>query len=233
MAETDRATSPALDASTSMLSIPDRNDSIFVLHRKLTALAEAVRRGQSVAYVTNYTASTAQERDTTKKAVAEMPLQERQVWDVYAQGTYKLPKIDWNTSREPAPTSTKPLRVARRRAEALNRLYGSEKADPEPSVWFTKNESAHLPLVKAMARVIGAERNSLGGQCGLNAMQFADLQSINEILSISGRIVEKSGRNPMSAAISAAQQTLGFQRSMLQQTLGGNGKKRKRDSQVL
>ncbi|PVH96088.1 hypothetical protein DM02DRAFT_731407 [Periconia macrospinosa] len=212
MADINRVTSPALDASSGVLSIPDRNDSIVVLHRNLAALAEAVRRGQSVAYVTNYIASTAQERDATKTAVADMPLQEREVW---VENSSDINKI--------APSSP----------ASSNRLYGSEKADPGHPVWFTKNESAHLPLVKAMARVIGAGRYNVGGQCGLNAMQFANLQSVNEILSIAGRIVERSGLNSMSATISAAQQPLGFQRSMLQQALGGSGKKRKRDSQFM
>jgi len=209
------------------LPIPQRGDSIAVLQRKLTALAEVVCCGQSVAFVTNYAASTIQERDATKKAVAEMPLQELEAWRLYIQGKYPLPKVDWDASRDPAPTSTKPLRIARRRAEALNRLYKTKKADPGHSVWFTKNELVHLPLIKAMARVIGAERNFLGGQCALNAIQIADLQSINKILSVSGQIVGESGRNSMSAAISSAQRVLGSQRNMLQEILRGNGRKRK------
>lgn len=100
----------------------------------MTALAEAVCRGQSAALVTNYAASTTQERDATNKAVAEMPPQELEAWTLYSQGKYPLPKIDWDANREPAPTSTKPLRIARRRAEALNRLYKNEKADPGHSV---------------------------------------------------------------------------------------------------
>ena len=68
-------------------------------------------------------------------------------------------------------------------------------------MWFTKNELVHLPLIKAMARVIGAERNFLGGQCALNAIQIADLQSINKILSVSGQILGELERNAISAAI--------------------------------
>ena len=65
-----------------------------------------------------------------KKAVVEMPLQELEAWRLYIQGKYPLPKVDWDASRDSAPTSTEPLRVAQRRAEALNRLYKTDKADP-------------------------------------------------------------------------------------------------------
>jgi hypothetical protein len=161
------------------------------------------------------------------KAVAEMGPKELRAWTYYRQGKYTLPKFDWNASREPPPTSTKPLRIARRRAEALRRLYENEIADPGHSVWFTKNELFHLPLVEAMARVIGAERNLLGGQCALTVAQVADLQSINRILSVSGQILDKSGRNTESAAISSAQLVLGSHRNKLQEILRCNGRKRK------
>jgi hypothetical protein len=227
MEDTSGSTSAGFSSYPDSLPIPQKGDSIAVLQLKMTALAEAVRRGQSVAFVTNYTASTNQERDATKKAVAEMRRQELEAWTLYSQGKYPLPTIDWNASREPAPTSTRTLRIAQRRAEALNRLYKTEKADQGHSVWFTKNESAHLPLVKAMARVIGAERDLLGGQCALSSAQVADLQSINEILSVSSQILAESGRNTMSAAISSAQQVLSSQRNMLYEILGGNRRKRK------
>lgn len=64
---------------------------------------------------------------------------------------------------EPSLTSSNPLKVATRRAEALNCLYGTDKAQPDHSVLFTKYELPRLPLVKAMARSIGAERYLVGG----------------------------------------------------------------------
>lgn len=228
MEDASRPTSAAFSSHPDSLAIPHRGDSIAVLQRKMTALAEAVRRGQSVALVTHYKASANPERDATRKAIVEMPIQELEAWTLYSQGKYPLPKVDWNASREPAPTSTRPLRIARRRAETLNRLYKTENADAGHSVWFTKSESVHLPLVKAMARVIGAERDLLGGQCALSATQIADLQSINEILSVSGQILAERGRGATAAAISSAQQILGAQRNTLQEVLRGTGKKRKR-----
>lgn len=214
------------------LSIPQPGDSVAVMQQKLAELADAVRRGQSIATVTEYAASTVQERDPVRLAVSEMPPLELDSWAAYAEGKYRLPKLDWDESRLPAPTSRRPLRTARRRAEALNRLYETDKADSRHAVWFTKNEDCHLHLVKAMARVIGAERNLLGGQGTLNVTQMAELQSINEILSVSAPVL--AGRSgAMSQTIASTQRILGSRRDMLRGYLEENGRKRKRESEWL
>ncbi|KAF2096267.1 hypothetical protein NA57DRAFT_79034 [Rhizodiscina lignyota] len=210
------------------LQIPQADDSPTEVARKLSALAEAVRFGKSIAAVTNYVASLTRERQPTNIAAAEMAEQEHEAWSHYNAGKYPLPKLDWDLNCDPTPTSTRPLRIARRRAEALNRLYNTNRAEEGHSVWFTKHEIYHLPLVKAMARIIGAERNLVGGQCGLNATQMADLQTINRVLSVSAEILDKSRGNPLSAETSSAQRVLKTQRDMLRETHTSNERKRKR-----
>lgn len=79
------------------------------------------------------------------------------------------------------------------RAEALNRLYKTDEALPFHPVWFTKHHLVCLPLAKAMARVIGAERDLIGGGVWTST-QLADLQSINNILTITAQIV-KGGKS--------------------------------------
>ncbi|KFZ01930.1 hypothetical protein V500_00559 [Pseudogymnoascus sp. VKM F-4518 (FW-2643)] len=69
------------------------------------------------------------------------------------------PTIDWDKSLAPAPTSLKPLKTARRRAEALNQLYKTERAQEGHIVWIIQNRIEFLPLLKAMARVVGSERD--------------------------------------------------------------------------
>jgi hypothetical protein len=226
MEDTSRLSSAESDSKPDSLPIPQSGDSIAVLQKKMLALAEVVRRGQSVAIMTNYAAAANQERDATNKAVAEMARFELEVWNHYSQGKYPLPKIDWDVDRESAPTSIKSLRIARRRAEALNYLYKTEKADPGHSVWFTKHQLPHLTLIKAAARVIGAKRDLMGGQCALSTVQVADLQSINQILSMSSQILRELGHKHMPATISSAQQVLGSQRKVLQEILKGNRRKR-------
>ena len=45
-----------------------------------------------------------------------------------------------------------------------------------------------LPLVKAMARVIGMEKGLTGGHCQADQSTIADLQTIRSIISSSSRI---------------------------------------------
>ena len=202
------------------MQIPQSEDSIADIARKLTALADAVRHGQSIAAATKYVASMTQKRDPLDSAVTEMTKLEYEAWSLFTAGKYPLPGIDWNSCHDPAPTSTKPLRIAHRRAEALNRLYNTKKAGPSHLVWFSKHQIVHLPLVKAMARIIGAERNLLGGQNALNATQVADLQTINNILSVSTKILKSSRGKLISAEISSAQRILGSQRDTLREACG-------------
>lgn len=114
----------------------------------------------------------------------------------------------------PPPTSAKSLKTASRRAEALNRLYETDRAHEGHVVWITKNKTGFLHLVQAMARVIGEERNLVGGRGGRSASQLADVQSINRILSISGQICQES--NELRSEIADIQRVLGIHRHRLQ-----------------
>ncbi|KAI9655975.1 MAG: hypothetical protein M1821_005036 [Bathelium mastoideum] len=212
---------------TDFLQIPRDDDSVGHIAQKFAALADAVRHKRSIAAATKFAASMTQGRAPMSIAVNEMAREEYEAWAFYTAGKYPLPKIDWTSEHAQAPTSTKPLRVARRRAEALNRLYNTEQAGPGHSVWFTKHHIFHLPLVKAMARIIGAERNAVGGKHALTGTQVADLQTINTVLAVSSEISNSSRGKLVSREISAAQQVLGAQRDVLRGILAGNGRKRK------
>lgn len=227
MGDSDRTPSDRSSSQPDTLPIPQRSDSIDTLERTMIALADVVRRGESIAFATNYAASANWVRDAEQKAVAGMPPDELFMWKHYKKGHCKLPKVEWDAIQEEASTSTRPLRIARRRAEALNRLYKTDKACPEHSVWIVKNQLVMLPLIKAMARVIGAERDMLGGQCALDATQLADLQSINKILSVCSQVVAGPGSNSSTPAIALAQQVLGLHRNTLRETLKGIERKRK------
>lgn len=112
---------------------------------------------------------------------------EYESWDAYLKGSIKLPDIDWDANREEPPTTKKALKKARRRTEALNRLYSSDRAQPVHSAWLTIHHPECLPLVKAMARVIGAERQL--GQGNLTDMSdLADLQTLRSVISTSSQV---------------------------------------------
>jgi hypothetical protein len=118
-----------------------------------------------------------------------MPLMEHQYWEAFLRGSIRLPDIDWSVNSEDEPTSRKSLKTACRRAEALKRLYETDQARPSHSVWFVKNHIEYLPLVKAMARVIGMERQ-MGFERGsrADALDLADLHTTRSVISTSLKI---------------------------------------------
>jgi hypothetical protein len=91
-------------------------------------------------------------------AQAQMCPKEHEYWEAFLRGSIRLPDIDWSADTEDKPIGKNSLKTARRRVEALNRLYGTDQVRPSHSVWLAKNHIQLLPLVKAIARVIGMER---------------------------------------------------------------------------
>lgn len=208
------------------LPIPEIGDSIALLNDKMVALGKVVDTRKSIAVVTEFAAVPVQRRDATKNAAKQMTPNELEWWQAYVENRFQLPKIDWSCDVGVAPIASKPLRLARRRAEALNYLYRTDQAEPGHSVRFVQEQPAYLPLLKAMVRVIGAERDLYGGQCTMSALQMADLQIINRILSLSGMILKANKRGSIPTGIGHTQRVLGSQRVQLQLLLR-DGKKRK------
>lgn len=212
-------------SGTAVLAIPQKEDTLIILHSKLTAIVEAVVAGQSVAVATGYAAATSQERHAVQRAISQMHPIEADAWAWFETGSYALPDMDWKTDIDTTPLSPKPLKTAHRRAEALKRLYKTDQAQPPHSVWFTKHHSPYLPVVKAMARVIGAERDLIGGGVW-TATQLADLQSINNILSVTALIVKGAKHKPQLPAIARAQAVLVSYRDNLRNLIVGRKRKR-------
>lgn len=149
---------------------------------------------------------------------------EAQQWAWYQKGC-TLPDMNWETDIDLAPLSLKPLKTSRRRAEALNRLYRTDKAQPGHVVWFTKHHLPCLPLVKAMARVIGAERDLVGGGVW-TATQLADLESINKFLYVTGQIVSGCASEPLLPLIARARDILVSHRETLRNLIVDRKRKR-------
>ena len=200
----------------SVLSVPQLGDSENEVLSKLMVILDVVHSGRSIAEATAYSVTPIQCSDAEKIARSQMPPREYEAWTTFNDGLWRLPELDWENNRLPPPTSTKPLKIARRRAEALNRLYQTDRAHAEHVVWITNKKIEIFPLIKAMARVIGAEINLVGGGNGWSAIQLADLQTINRILSILAQICQQSKSNALQSKISETQHVLGIYRHRLQ-----------------
>lgn len=167
------------------LRVPLREDTLTALGAKLLSIADAIIAGQSLAVATGYSLAPSQEQCAVEKATSKMDRLEKYAWKLIELDSYTLPDIELATIVASSPLSPKLLRIARRRAEALNRLYKTDQAQSHHSAWFSEHHLGYLPSVKAMARVIGAERDLVGGG-SWTATQLADLQSLNKILVVTG-----------------------------------------------
>ena len=219
----------SIESDPNVLEIPRKEDSLTDFCSKLVAIADMVTEGHSVAVVTGYAAATNQEQRAVQAAVSQMPPREAAAWASFQQGSLILPDMNWKANIDSTPLSPKPLKLARRRAEALNRLYKTDQAQPGHSVWFTQHYPEHyseyLYLVKAMARIIGAERNLIGGGVW-TATQLADVQSINKILAVTADIVNGHASKRQLAIIAPAQGVLVARRANLRNLLTGGKRKR-------
>lgn len=197
------------------LSVPRQEDSVHEVISKLTAILDAVRTGRSIAEITTDSAAPNQCRDLEVIAGSQMPPLEYEAWTTFNDGLWRLPELDWENNKLSPPISLKSLKVARRRAEALNRLYKTDRAHEGHVTWITQNKIEFLPLIKATARVIGAERNLVGGG-EWRASQLADLQLVNRILSISAQICQRSESKLLRLKGAEVQHVLGNYRRTLQ-----------------
>jgi hypothetical protein len=100
--------------------VPQSGDSLEILCSKLTTIANVITAGESVAVATGYSAAASQERRSVQKAISQMHPLEREMWAQFETNPCVLPDIDWKTDIDSTPLSQKPLKTARRRAEALN-----------------------------------------------------------------------------------------------------------------
>lgn len=164
------------------LVLPSSDDTASTLLDKLERIEECLAQGSPLGAAIGHPKSSVPARHAAEVAKSQMPPQEHEYWVEFLRGEIKLPRIDWDTDRGDTPTSKSGLRKAVRRAEALNRLYGIKTALPSHSVWFITHHPDYLPLVKAMARVIGAERR-FGQNGAVDMSDLEDLQAIRSVVS--------------------------------------------------
>ena len=191
------------------LLLPHEYDSPKILTEKFSRIITVVSSGRSIAAATGFLATDKPCRDPFAKAKSEMTPTEFEFWDSYDKGQCaQLPVIQWESDFDPIPTAAKSLKIAQRRAKALNRLYKTDLAQAGHAVWFTRNHEVLLPLVKAEARIIGAEIDlSCQGKGKVAGAALDDLQTVNRLLSFVGGMLCK-GMRDISGKVAARLQTV-------------------------
>lgn len=209
------------------LPLPTPSDSLETLSVKLSSYAHVLSLDRSLAAATSYRALPGNKPDAESRAKNEMRPEEREFFEAWeASEVSALPAIDWEIHRASTPQSPRGLKRATRRAEALNRLYSTDQAAPCHAVWFTQEHLAWLPLVKAMARIIGAEKSG--------SEDLAQLETLNKIIRTAVPIVQRSGKGPVRKSANANVLLLNQTRSDLRRRMDVAERtgKRKREEDI-
>ena len=142
-----------------ILPLPTEEDSLPVLDAKLSSYLYVIHIGTSIAAATGGTVDRLNTETPEIRAIHGMKPNEREYFEAWKKRSLvDLPYIDWNSDRRHTSASQRALKKALRRAEAINRIYSTDKAEPCHYTYFVKNHLLGLPLVTAVARVIGTER---------------------------------------------------------------------------
>ncbi|KAG8408026.1 hypothetical protein J3459_018262 [Metarhizium acridum] len=75
-------------------------------------------------------------------ARSRMSPQEYEAWTTFNDRLWHLPKIDWDNNQLPPHISPRSRKIARRRAEALNRLYETDRAQEGHVTWIPQNKGS-------------------------------------------------------------------------------------------
>jgi len=131
-----------------------------------------------------------------------MKLPEKETFEAWRAGSVpSLPVIDWVANRGPEPSSPRGLKVATRRAEALNRLYETDRAQPCHAVWFAQEQPLWLPLVQAISRIIGAEGDAAGGRVRSSLEHSEDCETLAKVVKITLPILRRSEDGEMRTVV--------------------------------
>ena len=174
------------------LALPADVDTLAVLTTKLSSYLYVLHVKQNLAAATRSTFDEIVDHTPEARARVQMTPHELDYFKAWKVGTLnRLPSLDWDNDRGRTPTSKRPMKKALRRAEALNRIYQTDKAQPCHYIFFTEQHSCWLPLVAAIARIIGAERNQKSHLARAPG-HGSQIRTLDEILQVSRRVLSRS-----------------------------------------
>ncbi|UDZ92911.1 hypothetical protein [Beauveria bassiana bipartite mycovirus 1] len=173
-----------------LLPVPEENDSLSEIARKMRAIANIVETGRSAAVYTGFKGAASQERDAEKIALQAMTATERGQYDAW-KARVKLPDFLWAAYKDKLPEGKSAQKRFEMHAAAMGRIWAFDKAEAAHAAWLFRNWSYAIPLVTAVEKVIGAERGLHGGLKKLNEYELAEIQTIHRFNSIAMDRVNK------------------------------------------
>lgn len=138
--------------------LPHKDDDLATIAAKMQNLANIVRQGGTLNQTRQYPTESASSRNPLKQAKYQMLPEE--LWQYEAWENNKcLPVPDWDLlTVGPVIPRRKTKRSVQYRKEALRRMYPEAKITDDILNRFTSHYAALVPLVKAITKVVEAER---------------------------------------------------------------------------
>lgn len=151
------------------LALPSPTDDLETSATKLAALADTVQQGNSLALFTGLQGVTPHMRDAETRARAQMTIEEREAYDGWKEGWYRLPVFDWEKNVAAVPGGAASWKKFGQRAASMD------------VIWGVGNEGKDADDKQAAAGVGGEDGNGRGGLAQSRAGAGADPNSSNTV----------------------------------------------------
>ncbi|KAF2858357.1 hypothetical protein K470DRAFT_272491 [Piedraia hortae CBS 480.64] len=173
-----------------ILQVPNPGDDMDKTMKIVQALSSVVDEGKSIAAATGYVLATNKPVPPEDAAMSHMTPEQELAYRGWKSGA-DLPQIEWTVSRVDVPGGPQSDAHFSKRAAAMRVLFKDQDIDQQNAVWLTFNAPDLLPLVKAVEKILNAERDSTGGQVGIKSQELADYQTLRKVIGVASSNANK------------------------------------------
>ncbi|RKP11532.1 hypothetical protein BJ684DRAFT_12802 [Piptocephalis cylindrospora] len=164
------------------LALPRYGDTLEELESKMRDLSDCVIEGYSLASATRFKdPDEIVIQDPERRAESRMKVERKGLYRIWKRGLTHLPPYDPKKNSLPTVVGSNGQVKRERRAEALDRLYGTRGSTVENVTWWISTYPTLIPLINAMSRVIGAERESVPVGRSMTVPEAAEAKVIDLI----------------------------------------------------
>lgn len=152
-----------------------------------------VNEGNSLALFTGLKLSMPNPKDAESMAKSQMTSVELGSYADWKSKTKPVHSFDWENNKTPLPsTGAQSLKKFTRRAAAMDVIWEHEGATPEHASWLTFNMTSLLPPVKAVSRVLAAQKQYQNDPLAqLSPMEVAEIDTAHSVVHVAERNKER------------------------------------------
>lgn len=174
----------ACDELPFLVPVPNASDDLESTAKKLRSLADVVTSGNSLALKTELEA-TPRKHDAESFAKERMSAVELGLYEEWQNNSLQLPEFNWAQNVIPVPPDAHALKTFLQRAAAMDIIWDYQGASAENAAWLASHMAALLPLVKAVTKVLSAQKHLEihDPLAGLSHGEIAEVQTLQLIMA--------------------------------------------------